>query len=90
MREFRPKHPPGFTPFWKHFPQKDWDEVDWQNWEREGRPRVPRDKALPDRRPTTRKLPVPPASQILPAGFSLRPETRSQKADRVLKQYGIR
>jgi hypothetical protein len=73
VRKFRPKRQPGFTPWWEIHPQKHWTEEEWREWEEEGRPRMPRDMAL-ERRPSKPRLPVPPANQILPSGFSLRPE----------------
>ena len=45
-------HPkPAWWGFWETFPKKWWTAVDWECWEKAGRPRVPREMELPSLTP---------------------------------------
>ena len=67
--------------WWEDFPKKWWTPVDWAQWEKEGRPKVPRDMELPSP-PRTQELgnsPVipPPGPQ---SSFGLFPKPRGRDA----------
>lgn len=89
---------PAILPFWAHTPKASWLEVDWQEWERRGRPRVPRDMEL--RPPPEREMgnsPVIPPPGPASAVNSLFPRAsrrdagaRSRAVDRLLEKHGIR
>jgi hypothetical protein len=84
-------------PWWKDYPRRYWSEVDWQRWERDGKPRVPRDEVLEKQgQPINPTLPLAPAAQTLSSGFRLHPrkstaqDARGKSIDALLEKLGIR
>jgi hypothetical protein len=81
-------------PWWKHYPRRYWTEVDWQAWEKAGKPKVPKDPILEKQGEPINPTVTPPA-QTLPAGFSMFPkqskrDARGRAVDQLLDQLGVR
>ena len=94
--------PPGLSPmsqpFWQHYPKKSWLEVDWQAWEKAGRPRVPRHLELesPHEQRLDPTLPLPPpgpqsaVTTLFPRKSRRDVSARSRGIDRWLEERWIR
>ena len=71
------------APFWTHYPKKYWVEVDWQAWEKAGRPRVPPDmelELLPEREMGNSPVIPPPGPQSAVTTLFPRPSRRGANA----------
>jgi hypothetical protein len=83
-------------PWWTHFPQRHWQEVDWEDWVKAGRPKVPRDPVLEQQgQPLTGEPLIGAAGPTLASGwFAPKPrrgsDARSRGVDHLLAELGIR
>jgi hypothetical protein len=83
--------------FWDHYPQKWWMEVDWQAWQKAGRPTVPPGMRLTTPRARTERLVQPEPQHTLPRGVRwvgdqarTRPrDARAKSIDAMLAKLGI-
>ena len=75
------------------YPQKVWTEADWRDWEKAGRPAIPRENRLPlAQHPPLDTLPVivPPVTL---GGFSLYPrkssarDARGRAVDKLISKH---
>jgi hypothetical protein len=84
-------------PWWTGYPQNVWTELDWAQWEKEGRPRLPLEVKLPARDRTERPLVQPEPQHTLPRGVRwvgdqarTRPrDARAKSIDAMLAKLGI-
>ena len=79
--------------WWDDFPQKFWTEPDWADWEKHGRPAIPREMRLGSGDP----LPLDGLPLVQPAhtlgAFSLHPkkstvrDARGRGIDKLIEKY---
>jgi hypothetical protein len=85
------------TQWHQSYPRRYWTHLDWAAWERDGRPKVPRDPVLEKQgQPLNPTLPVAPPAQTLTYPFALHPkkstarDARGRSVDRLLEAVGVR
>ena len=80
--------------FWDHFPKKWWTAVDWEAWEKAGRPRVPReiDLETPPGPALGNSVVIPPPGPQPSFGLFAKPRRRegagaqSRAVDKVIEK----
>ena len=67
------------APWWTHYPQKMWRPIDWAEWEKAGRPEIPREMKLGHDAPLPLdRVPFAEPTETMPT-FSLYPPKRRSR-----------